>query len=174
VPAAAWIEKSFPSIPVGELVDAGSMKTALIVAGACVLGLAVGAVLKPSHRSKVVPPASTAKMHEPNPMASATASSVAPSAEALPPPIDSTPVLVPPEPPPFHPVLPGNPEVREMLKTKYSTSTPAEMHAAYDSLAEVLDAQLHQRMHDKNTAMNRAQLQALEDELGWLAEQAKH
>jgi hypothetical protein len=147
------------------------MKTGLIIAAACALGLAVGAVVSPPHRSTPAigtPPASADLEQD---SSAASASPDATSEDAAPP-LDAARDLEAPDLPEFHPVPPRDPGVRAKLTEKYSASTADEMRAAYDSLSEVLDAQRNQRMQDKTRVMDRAQLKALEDELGWLAERA--
>ena len=149
------------------------MKTGLIVAAACVLGLAMGVVIRPAHRAKLEPapvsPAAGAAMDS----AGAQESSAVAGDEHEEPPLEDAHELEAPEPPAFHPIPPRDPEVRAKLTEKYNSSSADEMRAAYDSLAEVIDAQLHQRIQDKGRAMDRAQLKALEDELGWLAERVR-
>jgi hypothetical protein len=148
------------------------MKTSWIVAAACALGIAVGVTMRP-HVSNV----------EPAPAPAAVAADELPREESAPVDSDATPAAAetpqapaPPQPEsrPFQPVPPTDPKVREKLSAKYSATTPEEMRAAYDSLSEVLEAHLHQRIQNKSAAMNQAQITALEDELGWLAERARH
>jgi len=147
------------------------MKTGPIIAAACALGLAVGAVVSPPHRSTpaIATPPASADLAEDSSSASASPDATSDDAAH---PIEAARELEAPEPPEFHPVPPRDPEVRAKLTAKYSSSSADEMRAAYDSLSEVLDAQRNQRMQDKSRVMDRSQLKALEDELGWLAERA--
>jgi len=130
----------------------------------------MGVVIRPSRHA----PASRATSLAPSEEASAEVSSVPETsepeesarAEAASGPLERA------EREPFRPSPPKDPEVRAKLEAKYGSSSPGELASAYDSLAEVLDAQLNRRMQDKQSAMNQAQITALENELGWLAERA--
>jgi hypothetical protein len=153
------------------------MKSGMLVAVAAVLGLAMGVVLKHSPRPKpVVVPAPT--VDAPKEDLSSRPSSGSLLDEMQPPPEEN---LVEPLPeisdqpePAARTSAPRDPVVVEKLTKKYSTSSPEEMRAAFDSLSEVLDAQRHMRMANKDAALNRTQMKALEDELGWLSDHSKH
>lgn len=75
---------------------------------------------------------------------------------------------------PERPPPPKNPKTRAELETKYHAATPAELQARLDSLLEVLDAQIHQRMPDKTQLLPREALAKLSDEVGWLSERCAH